>query len=218
MELPPDLPPSALLAKLREAFPAASIGLLPKPLDKNGRKELCDKCHSYHAMPAAHIEYVGHAAVTDRLLSVDPGWNWQPLAFDAIGLPVYDQQGGLWIKLTVLGLTRLGYGDGATPKERISDALRNAAMRFGVALDMWAKGDLPSEAKASADKPKPPSPPDDLATRKAAALATLEANLGKEKAEALKSEIIRQNPTNAARLTALEAAAALYAPQAAATS
>jgi hypothetical protein len=27
-------------------------------------------------------------------------------------------------------------------KERIGDALRNAAMRFGAALDLWHKGDL----------------------------------------------------------------------------
>ena len=59
--------------------------------------------------------------------------------------------GGLWIKLTVCGVTRLGYGNaagksymdiGAREKEVIGDALRNAAMRFGAALDLWHKGDL----------------------------------------------------------------------------
>ena len=54
----------------------------------------------------------------------------------------------MWIKLTVCGVTRLGYGDagakkgGDAMKERIGDALRNAAMRFGAALDLWHKGDL----------------------------------------------------------------------------
>ncbi len=43
-------------------------------------------------------------------------------------------------------MTRLGYGSvpGSQPdavKVLIGDALRNAAMRFGVALDLWAKGD-----------------------------------------------------------------------------
>jgi hypothetical protein len=32
-------------------------------------------------------------------------------------------------------------------KERIGDALRNAAMRFGAALDLWHKGDLHGDAE-----------------------------------------------------------------------
>jgi hypothetical protein len=62
------------------------------------------------------------------------------------GLPAIN--GGLWIKLTVCGVSRFGYGaaDGKTGgdavKEMIGDALRNAAMRFGAALDLWHKGDL----------------------------------------------------------------------------
>jgi hypothetical protein len=59
-----------------------------------------------------------------------------------------DKIGGLWIKLTVADHTRLGYGHaegktgGDAIKEVIGDALRNAAMRFGAALDLWHKGDL----------------------------------------------------------------------------
>ncbi len=53
-----------------------------------------------------------------------------------------DKAGNLWIKLTVCGVTRPGVGDGKTAKELIGDAIRNAAMRFGVALDLWAKEDL----------------------------------------------------------------------------
>jgi len=64
------------------------------------------------------------------------------------GLPVMDDMGGMWIKLTICGVTRLGYGHagsktgGDAIKEVIGDALRNAAMRFGAALDLWHKGDL----------------------------------------------------------------------------
>ena len=53
----------------------------------------------------------------------------------------------MWIKLTVCGVTRLGYGDAGgrkgsnAIKEIIGDALRNAGMRFGMALDLWSKGD-----------------------------------------------------------------------------
>ena len=97
------------------------------------------------------IDYVGHADVTRRLLEADPEWNWEPVATDEHGLPVFDtgqngQPVGLWIKLTVGGVTRLGYGSvpasqSDAVKVLIGDALRNAAMRFGVALDLWAKGD-----------------------------------------------------------------------------
>ncbi len=63
----------------------------------------------------------------------------------SLGLPI--APGGMWIRLTIGSVTRLGYGDAGTKKghdavkEAIGDALRNAAMRFGVALALWAKGD-----------------------------------------------------------------------------
>ena len=116
------------LQKMRAPFPANQINYLPK----GGVK----------------LAYIGHAALTDRLLDVDPAWTWEPLALDDRGLPALDEVGGLWIKLTVAGVTRLGYGDagskkgGDAMKERIGDALRNAAMRFGAGLELWHKGDL----------------------------------------------------------------------------
>ncbi len=98
------------------------------------------------------LDYVGHAAVTNRLLMVDPEWTWEPLALDADGLPAQDKAGNLWIRLTILGVTRIGVGDGKNQKERIGDAIRNAAMRFGVALDLWAKEELEHpEAPAGMD-------------------------------------------------------------------
>jgi hypothetical protein len=109
---------------LRKAFPKESVGKLPKA--------------------GMQLDYVGHAAVTDRLLEVDPTWTWEPLGTTEAGLPALDDEGNLWIKLTVLGVTRLGVGDGRSMKERIGDALRNAAMRFGVALDLWSKEELES--------------------------------------------------------------------------
>ena len=126
------------LARLRVPFDANQISYLPR----GGIK----------------LAYVGHAALTDRLLEVDPMWNWEPLAV-ADGLPVFDGLGGMWIKLTVCGVTRLGYGHagnkegGDAIKEVIGDALRNAAMRFGAALDLWHKGDL--HAEPPAPKPAP---------------------------------------------------------------
>ncbi len=119
------------LALLREPFPAHQVSYLPK----GGVK----------------LAYVGHAALTDRLLDADAAWTWEPLAMGENGLPVMDDMGGMWIKLTICGITRLGYGHAGTKtggdaiKEVIGDALRNAAMRFGAALDLWHKGELHKE-------------------------------------------------------------------------
>ena len=133
------------LKKLREPFPANQIGKLPKG--------------------GLQLDFVGHGFITARLLDVDPTWNWEPVAFDAAGLPLIDEFGGLWIKLTVCGVTRIGYGDAGgkrgpdATKIAIGDALRNAGMRFGLALDLWCKGDPDAvAAKQSQPKAKPLAP------------------------------------------------------------
>jgi hypothetical protein len=141
-------------AALRKPFPAGAIGKLPKPYSKDAPKGRCNECGGYHGMPAVHLDYVGHAATTDRLLQVDPGWNWEPLAVDERGHPAVDGGGNLWIKLTVAGVTRIGVGDGKSAKECIGDAIRNAAMRFGVALDLWAKEDLHAMAEERGEPEK----------------------------------------------------------------
>lgn len=146
------------LALLRLPFSANQISKLPKPYKKESPKGKCAECGGYHGLPAMHLDYVGHAALTDRLLDADPTWTWEPVATDENGQPKLDENGGMWIKLTVCGVTRLGYGDaqgkdGANAvKERIGDALRNAAMRFGAALDLWHKGDLHAEDEPPATK------------------------------------------------------------------
>lgn len=139
------------LERLREPFAPNQISKLPKPYKKDSPKGNCKECGGYHGLPAAHLDYVGHAALTDRLLEVDPAWTWDPVAFGPDGYPLIDGNGGMWIKLTVCGVTRYGYGDaqgktgGDAMKERIGDALRNAAMRFGAGLELWHKGKLHTE-------------------------------------------------------------------------
>ena len=155
------------LAILRKPFPANQISRLPKPTKaqtdavradfKAGIR--CEECGGWHHPNVVHLDYVGHAAVTDRLLDADPEWMWQPVAPGPDGSPTMDEFGGIWIYLTVCGITRLGYGDaqgklGADAmKERIGDAIRNAAMRFGVALELWHKGDLHAENHDNGEKP-----------------------------------------------------------------
>lgn len=136
--------------KLRAPFPAAAIGKLPKPTARDNTKGRCSECGGWHGLPAVHLDYVGHAAITDRLLEVDPDWTWAPMAVGPNGEPLLTN-GGLWIKLTVCGVTRPGFGDetnGKGMKETIGDALRNAAMRFGVGLDLWSKEDLSGDESA----------------------------------------------------------------------
>lgn len=154
-------------ALLRVPFAPNHISKLPKPTKpqtdavradfKKGIR--CQECGQWHHPDVVHLDYVGHAALTDRLLDADPAWYWEPLAYGPDGLPAVDRDGGLWIRLTVCGVTRLGYGDadgkqgGNAVKEAIGDALRNAAMRFGAALDLWHKGDLHADDEDEAPKP-----------------------------------------------------------------
>lgn len=140
---------------LRAEFPKSAIGKLPKPTQRDAQRGNCKECGGYHGLPAVHLDYVGHAACTDRLLQVDPEWTWEPLALDEHGLPALDRAGNMWIRLTVAGVTRIGVGDGKSAKECIGDAIRNAAMRFGVALDLWAKEDLHAMDEARNDEPAP---------------------------------------------------------------
>lgn len=154
------------LAKMREPFLSNQISKLCRSTKKDNPKSSCRVCGGYHGQPSIALDYVGHAALTDRLLDCDPNWSWEPVAFDSLGYPAIDKDGGMWIKLTVCGVTRYGYGDaqgktgGDAMKERIGDALRNAAMRFGAALDLWHKGDLHIDEDAPAKETKqPPAKP-----------------------------------------------------------
>jgi hypothetical protein len=148
------------LRKLREPFAPQEVRHLPRVwcgACKNSRGQgcqkhritKCGKCKQ--KMPdGGHIDlaYVGHAEATNRLLNVDPFWDWEPLTVDERGLPQVDGYRGLWIRLTVCGMSRLGYGHagdktgGDAVKEVIGDAIRNAGMRFGMALDLWTTSDL----------------------------------------------------------------------------
>lgn len=167
-----------VLEKLRDLirpFPQEQIGLLPRVTcgdcsDKRKRcenkshvKQRCPECNAFVSSKHIHIDYVGHANVTKRLLEVDPLWAWEPFALDENGLPLVDTDDfgnpvGLWIRLTVCGHTRPGYGSVPSNqhdaiKVLIGDALRNAAQRFGVAIDQWVTGEraAPEVENAVAD-------------------------------------------------------------------
>jgi hypothetical protein len=156
---------------LRRPFDPKVVGKLPRITCQACSKKSCQQhkpakcagCGGYLTTAHIHLDYVGHAEVTDRLLAADPAWNWEPLAWSEEGLPRFTRGASgeleLWIKLTVCGVTRLGVGSVAgnafdAEKQLIGDALRNAAMRFGVALDLWAKEELESQLPEKDEAPK----------------------------------------------------------------
>lgn len=148
------------------------------------------------------LDYVGHAAVTQRLLEVDPAWTWEPMCIDQ-GQVRLDDKGGLWIRLTVCGVTRPGYGDGGNSKGgdavkvAIGDAIRNAAMRFGVALDLWAKEDIGT----TFEHPKPVADGKQLK----AWLAAIEKATTKDELHAVGDEVRGYSLAEVDKTTLLEA-------------
>jgi hypothetical protein len=95
------------------------------------------------------LDFVGHADITRILIEIDPHWSIEPVAFDEAGLPARTKignmiQAGFW--MTVLGQRRYCVGSVEERKqdigkELVSDAIRNGAMRFGVALSLWTKAE-----------------------------------------------------------------------------
>jgi hypothetical protein len=81
------------LEALRAPFEDRLIGKLPKPTKaqtdavkadfKTGIR--CNVCGGWHHKDVVHLDYVGHAAITDRLLEVDPCWSWEPMALNEFG-------------------------------------------------------------------------------------------------------------------------------------
>lgn len=112
------------------------------------RANFCQKCRT--TITEAHncLTFVGHADARARLCEADPGWTWEPFEFPGVGalIVVDGSPVGLWIKLTIGGVSKPGFGSvdkgkAEAMKELIGDALRNAALSFGVAWKLWAKGE-----------------------------------------------------------------------------
>ena len=117
------------------------------------------------------LDYVGHAEVTKILLEIDPLWSIEPAALDAAGLPAREKigtmvQAGFW--MTVCGHRRYCVGSVEDRKvdigkELVSDAIRNGAMRFGIALSLWSKeewGEQPAKPVKKTAKKAPQTPPE----------------------------------------------------------
>jgi hypothetical protein len=118
-----------------------------------------------------NLAYVSHADITRILIEIDPLWSWQPVAWEN-GRPAIHVDNGtatMWATLTLLGKSMIGVGSVRADKqdqskELIGDFLRNAAMRFGIALSLWSKQDwsdnttitsLPAVQAKRAEEAKP---------------------------------------------------------------
>jgi hypothetical protein len=118
-----------------------------------------------------NLAYVSHADITKILIEVDPSWSWQPMEW-VNGRPAINVENGtatMWGTLTLLGKSMLGVGSVRADKqdldkELVGDFLRNAAMRFGIALSLWSKQDwsdnttiisLPATQVKRAEEAKP---------------------------------------------------------------
>jgi len=99
-------------AELRKPFPRSAIGKLPKG--------------------GTMLDYVGHAAVSDRLLAVDPAWSWEPFTTDERGLPALAIF--LWFIVSLgLGLVRLIRGS----SDRLLPATGLAALSAMLAAGLF---------------------------------------------------------------------------------
>lgn len=174
------------LALLSKDFPASQVEKLPKPL-KGGRDQPRFQCRpgtqasadgyhcgGYHSR-AIHLDYIGHATITERLNEVDPFWTIDFMVKQPeTGEPKVDAE-GTWFVMTVLGVSRPCIGDaggkGLTAngrKELMGDAIRNGAMRFGVGTYLWSKSEEAErrklgeveEPQEASQEPQPQQGPD----------------------------------------------------------
>lgn len=161
-------PHAAVWDALAAPFPQSEIERLPKPVSRQDEtKARCEQgsrasadgyyCGGWHTR-SLHLSYVGHAGITTRLNTVvgPENWSWEPVAWTNEHIPHYNG-GEFWIALTILGVTKYGVGDdfNRSGKQAIGDALRNAAMRFGVGTYLWSKSEAAQEMAAF-------TPPEDL--------------------------------------------------------
>lgn len=182
---------TAMVEALTAPFPTDEIETLPKQLRRDDKEKFqCRQgtqasadghyCGGYHAR-SVHLSYIGHAGITTRLNEVvgPHGWDWQPVAWTPDPLEVRVPQVGreFWITLTILGVAKYGVGDdfNGSAKQAISDALRNAAMRFGIATYLWSKSDRAGNLVTTGGHPESAPPPPDPKVQIARAQAIYDA-------------------------------------------
>jgi hypothetical protein len=166
---------------MEQSFTYSTPRKVTTPVENNKAEELRNILKDYakpdpsivQQLPkgGTKLDFVGHADITRILIEIDPYWSWEPCGW-AQGRPAIHVENGtatMWGWLTVHGKELLGVGSvradkGDYEKELIGDFLRNASMRYGIALSLWSKSQFASlvEDKPQPAKPAPkPAMPDD---------------------------------------------------------
>ena len=109
------------------------------------------------------LDYVGHADVTLMLLAIDPAFEYGWVEDN--GIMAIEETKDLYVLngwLTLHGVTRKGVGTCEKRKqeyhkELIGDLLRNCAMRFGVATNLWSRAEAVEAAVESPPAWEPPA-------------------------------------------------------------
>lgn len=155
--------------RLAAPFAQDDLEKLPKPLkardDNKGRCEAGSYysadghgCGGWHAR-SVHLDYVGHAGITQRLNDVlgPQGWDFAPMAYTPEGLPVMGREqfwGALTIRVEGQEVTKYDVAANYNgPQEAWGDALRRCAMRFGVGTYLWSKSEAALALKMATDQP-----------------------------------------------------------------
>jgi hypothetical protein len=104
------------LKELRRPFPPEAIKFKGQSANKDRNKALC-------------VPYIDARLVIERLNHVC-GMDWQP-TYELLGK-------SLWCHLTIGETTRSDLGSGYEGKGLVSDALKRAAVLFGVGVSVYA--------------------------------------------------------------------------------
>lgn len=154
---------------LRKPFDPAQVGKLPRVTDKTSAETWCETCKQ-KLKRHIHIDFVGHANVTDRLNHEAPDWAYTIDRIETVDGHILGVLGTMTIggkSIHEAGAVARQSDWGEELKLAVSDFIVRGAMRFGVGLDMWIKGDAATyenvgppadEAEeAVTDEPVPPA-------------------------------------------------------------
>lgn len=110
----------------------SDLDLLKKPFDE---KTICVKVQSVSKQKdkAGLVLYVQHTDVYSRIEEVDPAWSAEVTSEKYFGpTENANEYFTVRVKLTVKGVSRENSGEGQDQKSANSDAIKRAAMLFGV--------------------------------------------------------------------------------------
>lgn len=119
---------------LKSPFPKDSLGVKVQSISKDRNRAML-------------VLYLQHTDVQDRLEMVDPAWTSEVINEERLGDSVYVR-----IRMTLKGVSRENVGEGSDPKGAYSDALKRAAMLFGVGRYLYDSPTVWTEYNESRDR------------------------------------------------------------------